>query len=761
MPDGGTATKIGTPTSRVDGRLKVTGAAHYASDVPVADPAYAFLVTSSIARGRIERFDLDAARAVPGVLDIMTWENTHGQVQPSKMMMDGGHAQTTIRSLDGPDIAHDGQIIAVVLADTFEAAREAAHAVGVTYAAETPSAGFDSPGSTTEGAITGGKPHEDAKVGDAEAAFAAAPVRVAAAYSTPTQHHSPIELFTTTCVWDGEDLTIHEPSQFMYGLKHGVAEELGIDPARVRTVSRYVGGAFGSKGSATPRTALVALAARRLRRPVKLVTTRAQGFTTVSYRAETRHQVKLGAGRDGRLQALVHDGQEVTSRPDPYNVAGTDTTARLYACPNVATHVSIVHADRNTPGFMRSPPELPYMFALESAMDELAVALDMDPIELRRINDTQREPIHGLPYTSRHLVQCFDAGAKAFDWSRRDKRPRSMRDGDWLVGLGCATSCYPSHVGPAAARVRLGPDGTVLVQTAGHEIGTGIYTVLAMLASDRLGVKLEQVSVELGDSDLPPAVVAGGSNNTASLSSCVDAACGQIRERVARAAVLANDGVFAGQDPATLSLSDGVLRGPDGRTEELHVAVSRAAPGVIEAYAETSPEGAPPGAMAGLYQGKVAMVGGATGKTHVQYAFGAVFVEVRVHARTGEVRTPRIAGAFAAGRIMNPKAARSQLMGGLIWGVSAALHEATEIDPRQARYVNSNLADYLVPVCADNDRVDVVMIHEYDAEVNALGIKGIGELGDVGTNAATANAVYHATGVRVRDLPIRLEKLLA
>lgn len=751
--------QIGKPESRIDGRLKVTGQARYASDMPVADPAYAFLVTSNIARGRIRQIDTTAARAVPGVLDILTWENVNGAIKPQKLFSLGGYMQTSIRPLGEPEVRHDGEIVAIVLANTFEAARQGGWAVDIAYDRQTPSATFGNPGTTTEEGQRAGKPYDAPKVGDADAAFAAAPVKIEATYFTPTQHHNPIELFTTTCVWEGERLTVYEPSQTMWGLKNGVAAQLGIDPSRVRTVSEFVGGAFGSKGSTTPRTALIALAAQRLRRPVKLVPTREQAFTIVSYRAETRQHVQLAADRTGKLQALVHEGWEVSSRPDPYCVLGTETTARMYACPNVRTGVQIVHADRNTPGFMRSPPELPYMFGLESAMDELAIALNIDPVELRRINDTQKEPIHGIPYSSRSLMQCFDAAASRFGWSGRKPAPRSMRDGDWLVGWGCATSCYPTHIAPATARVRLTPDGHVRVQTAGHEIGTGAYTAYGMIAAHKLGVPLHKVHVELGDSELPPAPVAGGSNSTASIGNCIASACEDIRVRIARAAVLANDGVFAGQDPNTLTLAGGALRGPDGRGEELSQAMRRAAAGVIEAYAETKPEGTPKDAVDRLYHGRVAMTGGSEGKKYMMYAFGAVFVEVRVNAYTNEVRVPRVVGAFAAGRIVNPKAAQSQLMGGMIWGISAALHEATEIDPREARYVNANLADYLVPVCADIQQVDVIMVPEHDPHVNALGIKGIGELGDVGTNAAVANAVYHATGVRVRELPIRLEKL--
>jgi xanthine dehydrogenase YagR molybdenum-binding subunit len=720
---------MGQPAPRLDARLKVTGEARYAADFPVANPAYAVLVTSAIAKGRIANLDTEAAKAVPGVLDIFTRDNT-AELKEVKFSPGGGGGATSIQTL-GPEIAHDGQIIAMVVADTFEAAREAAYAVTATYAAEKPSATFGSDGLTEDDVTKVSERHKKMpQAGDAAAALAAADVVVDAEYGTPAQHHNPIELFATTCVWNDGNLTVYEPSQFVYGLKNGLAQRMGIAPEKVHAVSPYVGGAFGCKGQLTPRTGLVALAARKLNRPVKLVATRAQGFTIATYRAETRHHVRLGARRDGKIVGYSHEGWEITSRPDPYAVAGVSESAHLYAFGAVATKVSVVHADRNTPGFMRSPPVVPYIYALESAMDELAVKLGIDPVELRRVNDTTSDPITGNPYSSRSLMRCYDQAAAAFGWSRRNPQPRAMREGDWLVGLGCATAVYPTHVGACTARVRLLSNGATRVQVAAHEIGNGVYTVIGQMAAEQLGVPLSAVSVEVGDSLLPPAPVAGGSNTTASACSAVLKACEAIRRRLA---------------------------GPAGET--LEDQFKRLGVGAIEEYAEFIPPGAPPDAIKQLYAGKPTLVGGAQG-AKLMYATGAEFVEVRVNARTREIRVPRIVGAFAAGRLMNTRTVRSQYLGGMIWGISSALHEATEIDRGTARYVNDNLADYLMPVNADIDQVEVILVPEQDDFVNPAGVKGLGELANVGTAAAVASAVYHATGVRVRELPIRIEKLL-
>jgi xanthine dehydrogenase YagR molybdenum-binding subunit len=714
-----TIAAIGKPRTRVDGPAKVTGQALYPSDVPLANLAHAWVVVSAIARGRITGFSLDEANAVPGVLDILTHENMTGsfRTQPNP----GGASGNATTTLESDHIWHDGQIIAVVVAETAEAAREAADKVHVDYQSDSPAASFDSPGAHEQGLAAVEEDHSDPHTGEAESAYATAGVKIDAHYATPAQHHNPIELFDTTCVWNGHKLIIHEASQFVHGLRGTVARQLGMHADDVLVESRFVGGAFGSRGGATSRTALIALAAKRLNRPVRLVPARSQGFTLATYRAETRHRVKLGAARDGKLQALVHEGWEITSRPANYHVSGTDATSRLYGCPNVATHVSIVHADRNTPGFMRAPPETPYMFALETAMDELAAALNMDPVELRRTNDTLTDPIDHLPFSSRSLMECFDRAGEAFGWRQRDPRTASMRDGDWLIGWGCASAIYSANIGAANVRLSYNPAGSARVAIAAHEIGTGTETIIAGLVSDRLNLDMSRIAIDLGSSDLPAAGLSAGSSHASSVCNAVAKACDEVRQRIAA----------SNRDPEIS--------------------------GLIEVYVENVPEGCPPADAKKLYRGQPSFV---NDEKHARYAFGAQFAEVRVHELTREIRVPRLTGAFAAGTIINPITAKSQLMAGMIWGMSAALLEETEIDRRTARYVNTNLSDYLIPVNADVRSVEVILVPEKDDVVNPLGMKGVGELGIVGMNAAIGNAVYHATGRRIRELPIRIECLI-
>jgi xanthine dehydrogenase YagR molybdenum-binding subunit len=742
-------TIFGRPTPRIDGAAKVTGAARYPSDEPVSNPAFAWLVTSTIARGRVTGFDLEAAKATPGVLEILTHENIDWPVQPQP----GFDGSPTTTTLESDQVWHDGQIIAIVVADSFEIAREAAGRIGVRYDGEQPAGIFDAAGADTERLKAG-----LLSIGDAATAFQQAPFKVEQWYETPTQHHNAMELYTATCLWEGEKLTVYEPSQTMTGSRARLAAQLGIDRDDIRVISRFVGGAFGAK-AINGHTAWIAIAAKRIGRPVKLVTPRDQGFSTGPYRAESRHHVRLSAAPNGKLTSYFHEGWEMNSRASSFATAGVAATAQIYACPNIETAANVVKADRNAAGFMRAPPETPFMFALESALDELAEKLDIDPVELRRINDTQTDPTGSLDFSSRSLMQCYDQAADRFGWHARDRKPGSMRDGEWLVGYGCASACFPAIIGPAAARLVLSNEGKVEVRLAGHDLGTGAYTVVAIAAARSLGLEVTDVSVVMGDSDLPPVVVAGGSNNAASTAHVVTKAGEEVRRRLAEAAVAANDSPFHGLDPDALRLESGLLVGPGNAREQITRAVARVG-GSIEIYAEHVPEGLPPDSIERTRQGQVLMLGGRARKDVIGYAFGAQFVEVRVHSRTREIRVARTVSAFAAGTIINPTAAHSQLMGGVIWGISSALHEATEVDPRKARYINDNFADYMIPVNADVPSIEVIMVPEEDDRINPLGIKGVGEVGIVGMNAAIANAVYHATGTRIRELPIRPEKLL-
>lgn len=738
---------MGKPEPRLDAVAKVTGAARYGADHQVANPAFAWLVTSSIAKGRITKIDSSDALEIPGVLHIMTHEN-RPKMGDFKFFGLGGEAMTGKAPLSTDKIDHEGEIVAVIIADTFEKAREAGYRMKISYDSSEPASGLGSKEAKIIAAKDVNPQHEDPAVGDAKGALKSSAIKVEAEYETSTQHHNAMELFATTCAWDGDELTIYEPSQWVIGLQHGLAKEIGIDAANVHAVSPYIGGAFGSKASLTPRTSLIAIAAKTLGRPVKLVVPRDQGFTTATYRAETRHEVKLGASAEGKLNAYLHEAWEVTSRSDDYVVGGTKATTAMYAAPNVSTKVYLVKADRNTPGFMRAPAEVPYMFALESAMDELAVALKMDPVELRRKNDTDKNPVTSAPYTSRSLMECYDQAGKAFGWDKRQAEPKSMRDGDWLIGWGCATACYPTQMSPSSARVQFSADGKVRVQSASQDVGTGAYTVIGQMAAEMLGADMKNVKVELGDSRLPAGPVSGGSITTASTCSAVKLACDKILQKLA-----------GSNDVSVVKIENGKLITADGKSKDLKQVFKDLKTNVVEELGEFIPKDAKPDDLAATQRGEARIVGGA-GKTSTMFSFGAVFVEVKVHSRTHEIRVPRVVGAFAGGHIKNTRTANSQLLGGLVWGVSSALHEHTEIDRRIARYVNDNIAEYLIPVNADINDVDVILVSEVDTEVNPAGIKGIGELGNVGTDAAVANAIFHATGVRVRKLPVRLENLL-
>ncbi len=727
---------MGAPIPRSESKAKVTGGIVYAADEEVGAALQAYFLTSSIARGRILSIDTAPAEKLAGVVKVYTHHNPPPRIA-SAYTQKGGYVSDTNMPLTGPEIRNDGQIVAMVVAETYEVARDASHRIVVRYAVETPASTLDSPGVVIE--------HPDAldekelKAGDFDAAFASAHVRVDGEYTTPAQHQNAIELYSTTAVWADGKLTIYEPSQFVVELANGAAAMTGVDPSMVQVMNPFIGGAFGGKGFMTQRTPLIASAARDLGRPVRNVVTRDQCFTLATYRAETKHHVRLAADRDGRLVAYGHESWEMQSRQDNYPLVGFGVTTSMYGKPAIQTHVNMVKADRQTSGFMRAPVEMPYMYALESAMDELAVALDMDPIELRRINDIKASPVTGARFTSRSLMRCYDEAAASFGWNRRDPKAGSMREGDWLIGYGCATAAYPTHMAPAMARVTLSRDGRARVEVAGQDSGQGTYTALSQIAARELRLEPSRVRVVMGDSKLPPGPASSNSLGTASLGSAVKLATDKIRARFGtqmpsnheRAAAFARLGVE--------SVSEvGDFLPPTKKPEVFEKLRKGQVPFASQARGDESKDGKP-----------------------LMFAFGAQFAEVRIHRLTREIRVPRLTGAFAAGRIVNARTARSQYMGGMIWGMASGLLEATEIDPKRGRYINDSLGEYLLAVNADIPQVDVIMVPEEDWEVNPLGVKGIGEIGIVGAAAAMANAVYHATGKRIRDLPIYMEKIMA
>lgn len=743
---------IGQPLSRKDGVVKVTGAARYAADFAEAGMAYAQLVPSTVAKGRLAELDTSAAEATPGVLLVLTHRNMD-RLEPLSFIFAGGQAQSSFMPLMSDEIRYAGQTIALVVAETQEAADDAARRIEVAYRAQPAAASIHDQGA--------GAPVDAAEaieVGDAEAAFAAAEVKVEADYTTPAQHHNPIELYATTASWRDGKLTVYVPSQWVRGTQIGLAKAFDLPPNDVQVISPYVGGGFGSKASIMPHTVLLAAAARQLGRPVKLLVSREDMYAAGSFRPATTQHVALGASRDGSLQALIHEQSGQTSRMDQACFPGTEMTARMYAVPNIRTRETVIATDVNTPGFMRAPFETPTFFALESAMDELAVALGMDPVELRIRNEPDKDPTNGLPWSSRSLVQCYRRGAERFGWSRRTPEPGSMRDGDALIGWGCATATYPTQLIPASARLRLSANGSAWVGCAAHDIGTGTYTIAAQIVADRFGIPMDQVTVELGDSRLPTGPIAGGSMTAGSISGALANACDTARDRLLQSASTGG-GPFAGVPARELRLEGGEIVGPGGAREPLAAILNQMPNGVLEVEGEWAPPGATAEHVEMADRGGVPLAGPSY-PTFSAAAFGAEFVEVRINPRTRTIRAPRMVGVFAAGRILNAKTAHSQLMGGMVWGLSNALLEETEIDRKRARFVNANIAEYHVAVNADVVSVEVEMLDEKDELVNPLGAKGIGELGIVGTSAAITNAVYHATGIRVRKTPILIEDIL-
>jgi xanthine dehydrogenase YagR molybdenum-binding subunit len=671
--------------NRIEGRDKVTGRARYAYEYPVENAAYAFLVQAEIARGRIVAIDDAAAVDVPGVLAVLSSND------PPLL---GDDADPDLAVFQRREVAYRGEIVAAVIADTLEAARYAAGQVRVSYQAGHHDVELrsDHPGLYTPDKVNPAFPSVTEQ-GDLAAALADAAVSVDTAYTTPPEHNNPMEPHAAIAFWDAYGtLTIYNSTQGASTDAAMIAATLGMPQDRVRVVAPHVGGGFGSKGTTRPHAIVAALAARLIGRPVKLAVTRQQMFDVTGYRTPTIQRMRLAAGQDGRLTALAHDVTEQSSTLKEFAEQTATPSRVMYAAPALRTSHRLARLDVPTPSWMRAPGECPGMFALESAMDELAVAAGVDPVELRIRNEPTAEPESGLPFSSRNLVACLREGARRFGWDGRDPRPGIRRDGRWLTGTGVAASTYPARRRPSQATARI-DDGGFTVRIAAADIGTGARTALTAIAAHALDTSPSRVRVEVGDSALPQASLAGGSMGTASWGSAVVKACEALQKNGSE--------------------------GTADTTEDVK-ADSRFA----------------------------------------RHAFGAQFAEVQVDMGTGQVRVPRMLGVFAAGRIIDPELARSQFIGGMTMGLGMALMEETVVDAEYGDFLNHDLAQYHIPVCADIHHIEVAWIDEEDPYLNPMGSKGIGEIGIVGTAAAIANAVYHATGQRIRDLPITPAKLL-
>ncbi|MGX9961846.1 xanthine dehydrogenase family protein molybdopterin-binding subunit [Roseomonas sp. F4] len=730
---------IGQPITRRDGALKVTGQARFAADNHPAGMLYAVVASSRIARGRVAFLDVAAALAHPGVVEVMTPDNRPALAQdpddksvPFSFKLD---------LLQNDRVRYAGQPIAVVVAETLEAATEGAALLSPRYEAEPVQVTLDAPETYVPETVGVGAPAE-VRHGDVEGGLAAAAHRIEATYETPMQFHNAMEPHGVVASWDGEALSLDMPTQGFALTQMRLAALLGIPMEGIDIRSPFIGGGFGSKLLAGPQV-LGMLAARMVGRPVKLVLTRAQMYGPVTHRSATRQTLRLGAASDGALTAIHHHLRTATSRFDDFLEPAGSASQGLYAAPAIATTSEAVRLDTGTPGFMRAPGEASGSIALESAMDELAQACGMDPLDFRLKNYAEVEPISNKPFSSKALRECYAAGAKRFGWQGRPLAPRQMRDENGLlVGWGMGTATFPALIFQGEARAVLRRDGSALMEAGTHDMGQGAWTAFAQIAADSLGLDVEKLEFRGGRSDLPNAGIAGGSAHTATAGSAIHAAGEQAIARLTELAVAdPRSPLFGAGNVGVVPRAGRLVRWDDASRSE--------------AYADIL-------ARAGLdmVEGRGRAAADPTAAEHyAMHAHGAVFAEVKVDPELGQIRVTRLVGAFAAGRIINPRMVRSQYYGGMIWGVSFALHERAAMDPRTGRVMNADFAEYHIPVNADVPSLEAILVEEEDPHVNALGVKGVGEIGITGTAGAIANAVWHATGVRVRQFPIALEQI--
>jgi len=726
---------LGKETPRVDGIAKVTGRAKYAAEFQVPHLAYGFLVMSSIARGRISAIDTQAAQAADGVIQVFTHLNA-GRLGPAQSP--GGPPQWAW-PLQSDRIFFNNQPIALVVAETYEQARYASRLVKVSYEPEPHETDLyrvldrAEPDPRTASRRAKGSP---------DAAMKTAPVKIEAEYRIPIEHHNPIEPHAAIAFWEGDRLTIFDKTQEVYGVRNHLAEGLGVPTEHIRVISPFVGGAFGASLKPNYYPSLTAMAARELRRPVKIAFTRAQMFTGHGYRPSTFQKVTLGADEDGKLEAIIHEAYHNTSSFEDFSDATTGVTRQMYACTHISNPLKVARTDLATPTWMRAPGAVSGMFALESAMDELAYAVNIDPLELRFINYADVDPETGKPFSSKALRECYQLGAEKFGWADRNPEPRSMRDGPLLVGWGMASAVWGAAQQPASARVTYRAEGTASVASAASDIGPGTYTVMTMIAAEYLGLGLEQVTFELGDTQLPRAPAQGGSWTTSSVGSAIHGGALAITARLLDLANREPGSPLQGLVAADVEMLDGRVRqkSDPSRYVEIRETMHRAGIDEITENYDAEP----------LRERE----------NYTSLAHGAQFVEVKVDPNLGTVKVTRVIAVAACGKILNPLASHSQEIGGVVWGIGMALEEATELDHRYGRIMNANLQHYHVPVNADVHSIETIFVEEEDMIVNPLGVKGMGELGMVGIPAAIANAVFHATGRRIRDLPITPDKLL-